>query len=115
MGALKRRGSPTDPNRAAVNGVIPIGDGKFTDKHPTLVEFLTRVVWEDGSPREKGSVFVFIEDGMVKACLNDKDSLQVAFVSSVTFAGLWEALEKGLRDDTLDWRVSSQGKSKRSK
>lgn len=115
MSSLRRRTAPGRPEAAAVDGILPLGDEAFTKKYPTLAEFLTRVLWEPGQPREKGSVFVFIEDGMVKACVNDKDSLQVAFVSSVTFAGLWDAIEKGLAKDSLDWRLSTQGRGKRGK
>jgi len=115
MSGLQRRAAPGRPEAAAVDGMLPIHDEQWVKKFPTLAEFISRVLWEPGQPREKGSVFLFFEDGVFKACLNDKDSSQVAFTSSLTFAGLWEALEKGLAKNTLDWRLSTQGKAKRGK
>lgn len=115
MSGLQRRTPPGRPEAAAVDGVLPVLDEAFVRDYPTLAEFLTRVLWEPGVPREKGSVFVFYEDGVFKACLNDKDSLQVAFTSSTTFTGLWKALEKGLKANSLDWRLSTQGKASKRK
>lgn len=112
---LKRRFAPGRPEAAAVDGLLPLGDETFVKKYPLLSEFLTRVVWEPGQPREKGSLFLFAEDGCFKACLNDKDSLQVAFLTSTTFTALLDAVEKGLAKDTLDWRLSTQGKTKRGR
>lgn len=115
MSGLKRRQAPSSPEAAAVDGVIPMGDEKFLKGYPLLAEFLTRVLWEPGQPREKGSFFVFYEHGVFKACVNDKDTNMVAFVSSVTFTGLWDTIEKGLGKDSLDWRLSTQGKAAKRK
>lgn len=115
MCALQRRPPAGDPAARAVDGQLPCADPKFLKDYPVLAEFLMRVLWEPGQPREKGSVFTFFEDGMFKACLNDKDTGQVAFLSSSSFAGLWEAVEKGLAKNALDWRLSTQAKNRRSK
>lgn len=105
MSGLQRRLPPSAPEAAAVDGVIPIGDAAFLKKFPTLAEFLTRVQWEPGVPREKGTFFIFYEHGVFKACINDKDTGMMAFVSSVTFTGLLDAIEAGLAKDNHDWRL----------
>lgn len=115
MSGLKRRAAPGNMAAVAVDGVIPFPDAKFADKRPLLAEFFTRVFWGPGEPREKGSLFLFVEDGMFKCCVNDKDSSQVAFVTGTTLDGLLDAVEKGLAQDRLDWRLSSQGKARRGK
>lgn len=94
-------------------------DEAFAKKYPYLAEFLQREWWsEDKSlpvnqrARDKGSIILFCEEGMFKACLSDKDAGAVAFISKKVFTGLLEAIEKGLREDTLDWRLSQQGKQR---
>lgn len=111
--ALQRRPAPGGPDATVAGGVIPIGDEAFSKKYPTLLEFLTRVGWDDGQPREKGSFFVFCEDGMFKACLNDKDAGMVAFITCMSFNALLDRVEKGLAANSLDWRLSTQAKAKR--
>lgn len=50
---------------------------------------------------------VFCEDGKFKAAITDKDSGMVAFLSSDSFQGLLEALDRGLGNGSLDWRQSN--------
>lgn len=55
-----------------------------------------------------GSVIVVIEDGLWKAIVNDRQEGQVAFYSAPTWQELWNGVEKGLGDGTLDWRGARQ-------
>jgi len=82
---------------------------------PALAEFLSLSRWEDGEARETGSVTVFVDAGMWKACLSDKDGKRVAFLSARTPEGLFEALEEGLQADRLDWRAQREQGGSRSK
>lgn len=77
-----------------------------------LWEFMTACKYEDGSARGLPSLTIFVDDQCLKACLNDRDQSQVAFVASDTLEGLWEALASGLEENTLDWRSSQQKKRK---
>jgi len=65
---------------------------------------LTLTVWEDGKERETSSVTVFHGDGLLKACIQDKDAGLIAFVTGESLEGLLDALEKGLASGKLDWR-----------
>jgi hypothetical protein len=85
----------------------------FAKKYPLLLEFLSRELWEPGVPRVRGSLFLFLEDGVFKACLNDKDVEEVAFVTKGTFAALLDAVERGLSSSSLDWRLSTAGKARK--
>jgi len=96
---------------------VPPVDEAFTKAHPALWEFLTLTRWEDGSPRETGTLFIFVEDGGLKVAVNDREGGLVAFLTSKTFKGLLEAVEKGIREDRLDWRrsrVQAKGRGKRT-
>jgi len=79
-------------------------DPDFLSAFPALGEFMSDTRWEDGSPRETGTLLFFVEGGDVKACLMDRASSRRVFVTATTFRGLLELLEMGLRDDRLDWR-----------
>lgn len=78
----------------------------FPEQLGALGEFLTLTEWEDGSKRATGSVTIFCEDGVLKACLSDKTDRCVAFVSGGSWCLLLNALEEGIREGTLDWRRS---------
>jgi hypothetical protein len=113
MCALQRRTGPGNFAAAVVDGCLPLADPDAVKKFPTLVEFLTRVQWAPDQPRQKGSIFLFIEDGMWKCCCNDNDAELVAFVTKTALAELLPAVEKGLAGNTLDWRPSSRGKARK--
>jgi len=85
--------------------------GSWGKTYPTLCEFLSTQVWEDGSSRECGSVILFWdrEGGLWKVCLNCKDTNRVAFVSGESPDDLLKALERALAGDKLDWRPARGG------
>lgn len=64
-----------------------------------------------GQQRVTGTLLLFVDDGALKAMLNDRDSGYIAFLSSHTAKTLLEAVEEGLRDGGLDWR-ESKGKKR---
>jgi hypothetical protein len=91
---------------AASDGGEPqAGGGSWVKPFPALVEFLTLPKWEDGAVRATGTILVFIEDGIWKGCLRDRDQSLVAFVAAPTPEGILAAADKGLRGNDLDWRA----------
>lgn len=90
-------------------------DAAFQKKFPALWSFLVQTQWEDGTSRETGTVLIFVEDGVLKACASNRDSGHVAFVASQTVADLWGKLEKGIDGDSLDWRLSRAAKGSKGK
>lgn len=84
--------------------VVALADDAFAQAYPTLSSFLTETEWEDGSTREAASVTLFIDDGLFKLALNDRDGERTAYVAKSMFKACWEALEKGLVGGSLDWR-----------
>lgn len=68
-------------------------------------EFLTARAYEDGQARETGTLLVFYEDGLVKMCVIDRDNGRTAFLSSPEgIKAAFQKLEKGIREEKLDWR-----------
>ncbi len=85
----------------------------FFKELPALWEFLAVSKWDDGEERTTGTALFFVEDGVVKLCLNDRDSDRVAFVTGSSAEEVLEAASAGLEGDALDWRASRRAKSNR--
>jgi len=94
------------------NGQTPTPPG-LNERAPTLAHFLCDASWPDGEERQRSTIVVFVEDGMFKACLSDKDSGTSLWASCRSFDDLLEALEARLTDDRPDWRKARQ-KGKRT-
>jgi hypothetical protein len=79
-------------------------DDTFERRCPALYEMLTCRIFE-GKARETGTVLIFCEDGLWKACISDRDNDRVLFRACGTLDGLWEALEGALESPAPDWRA----------
>ena len=77
---------------------------------PALQEFLCVAVWPDGSSRTTGTITVFVDEGKLKACLNDRAQGLVAFRSAESVLGLFDQLEGLLRGTSGDWRRHRENK-----
>lgn len=75
--------------------------------YPNLCEFLFDGVWEDGSARVPGTLLLFVQDGVLKGCCNDKALGRVLFVSGANLTVLLDACDDLVASDVADWRVSS--------
>jgi len=88
-------------------------DAAFKTKHPALFEYLTLRQYPDGSNRQTASLSVFHEDGLWKACLNERDTGLVLFVAEERHSDLLDALELLLQEDRPPWRPSkSKGQNR---
>lgn len=72
---------------------------------PLLVEHLTCCRWEDGEVRETSTVTIVVDDGVLKACLNDRSERRSLWVTSTTVEGLIGALENVLGEGNVGWRA----------
>lgn len=102
MSVLRKRNPVGDRGGSA----RPSWTEQSLKRWPGLFEFLTAVEYSPGDSRTPGSVTLFAEDGQegCKACLNDKDQEQSAYVTGAGPLEALDALEKGLQKDSLDWR-----------
>lgn len=82
----------------------PSTAGSWAQRFPELWGFLWDLEFDDGSKRSPGSLVLFRDALRLKACLSDKDADLVCFVTADSPDALLEALERGLAEDTLDWR-----------
>lgn len=91
-----------------------VKDKHVMDGYPHLVQFLSDDRWDDGGTRTPGSLTLFIEEGIWKACLNDRDAQASLYVSGDTTSACMKSLESRLAGTTVpDWRVWKK-KGKRS-
>lgn len=94
-------------------GVSGPPHGGLEAAYPALWEYLTLREWGPNEPRDTASLLIFNDEGILKACVNDRDALRVAFVAAGSLTLLLSSLEAGLVADTLDWRLDRKGKGKR--
>lgn len=99
----KEKGHATSKKVQAVS--IETSDPAFFKKYPALAEFLSLEAWDEQTARERGTLTLFWEEGCFKLAVNDRDSEQTTFLSKGTFLGVLESLEKGFKEDSLDWRA----------
>lgn len=97
--------------------VIDLGAGpgnEFASTYPSLWAFLSASAYDDGESRQTGTMLLFVEQGKVKACLNDRECSDVSFVTGGDVLTLLQRVEEGLRLGDLDWRAV-RGRSRDSK
>ena len=88
-------------------GPDPIDD-KMKKNYPTLWEYLSCSSWPDGEERKRSSLVMFCQDGMVKACLSDKNFNVQLWAASASFLGALEAMEGRLTEDKPEWRAEKK-------
>lgn len=71
-----------------------------------LIEHLRDSAWEDGTHRERSTLTVFVEDGKVKVCLNDRNSNSSLFRAADTLLEALQSLNEALAPTGhADWRA----------
>jgi len=101
-----------EPAPSAAEGSPVLGD-KTMAQYPLLLSYLMDERYEDGSPREKSALSVFVEDGRLKVALNDKDCRRSLYVASDGLQGGLKAMESLLGTGKAEWRA--WGKQARKK
>jgi hypothetical protein len=102
--------------RKVIGGpAVRISDVKFAGAYPTLYDYLTQVQWPDNTPRQTGSVLIFVDGGMVKGMLRDREMGVCCWVASDTLSNLFAVLEAAVRDPKTDWRVDRQLEGQQAK
>jgi hypothetical protein len=85
-----------------------LNDSDFTAMLPNLCEYLITTQYEDGTTRQTSTLLIFVDEGVLKLCLNDREVGRTCFVTAETFEAALKALDSGLKDDTVDWRTKRQ-------
>lgn len=76
----------------------------FSATWPDLHDWCTCTVDDRGVKRSPSSFTVFVDDGLWKIVLNDKDTGRSLWVSSKSLWGAFDLLEGHLVAGTGDWR-----------
>ena len=79
---------------------------------PAIVEFCCALEGPDGKKRETSTITLFWDQGMWKACVNDRDRSVSGFFSDRRLAGLLDRLELALEEGSIDWRVKKPFRKK---
>lgn len=96
------------PTAGANGGGGPGGnwhDADLAKRLPGLLGWMGEVTDEAGHARQTGTLLLFAEAGMLKACLKDRQEGLMCFITASTLAGILEIADEGLRTGGLDWRV----------
>lgn len=101
MGLIKSR--PQWEASAAAGAWSP--SSGILSKCPGITEYLSKSLYEDGKPRQTSTLTVFIEGGMVKVALNDRDVERSSYMSGEGLEDALRSLEKHLVEEKVDWRA----------
>lgn len=100
--------------RQAAEAAAPTGfaatDSRMSAITPTLVEWLTRTVWDDGAKRRTGTLMLLAEDGVWKVWMHDRDAAESAWVSGGSLEELLLAVEENLATGGGTWRKDAKGR-----
>lgn len=74
--------------------------------YATLGDYLSDTEFDDGSSRRTSTLLVFVEDGVIKVCLNDRENGRSAWASGKTLRSALQSLNDSVRDDVAEWKGS---------
>jgi hypothetical protein len=92
---------------AGGDGVAPGSlpdDVEWAGQYPALWEYMTAGQFPDGKARQTSTVLLLIEDGVWKACLNDRALARSAWASGDTLERVLVRLEAMLATGAAEWR-----------
>lgn len=81
-----------------------VSDPNFEKKFPKVWEYMTRLHFDDGEPRQLSKVSLFVENGKFKAALNDPEERASLYVAADTVDAVLKALEATLASENPEWR-----------
>lgn len=95
------------------SGGPPAASCKLSERLSSLWEWLSDPSWEDGESRQTGTLMLMVEDGLVKVWVHDRETGTSAWVSSESLQGALELVNKGLREESLEWRMDKRKEVKK--
>lgn len=97
-------------------GTVPgVLTGVLVDS-PAVTEYLAVGAYPDGTARERAVISIFIEEGRVKCCLNDRDTGRTLWRSAGGIEACIGLIDDAIAEGTADWRRaagSGRGPGKR--
>lgn len=89
--------------------------GILSELTPTLLEYLRDEQYADGTPRERATLTVFVEGGLCKVCLNDRQEGATAWASAGSLEDVLSLLEDRLAKGSAEWRRSQPYAKRKAK
>jgi len=83
---------------------VSMPDKSFEKRFPNVSMYLADPLWDDGTPRERSSLAISVDDGQVRIALNDKDGRQSAYTNAGSVEDALKLLEAGLVKGLVSWR-----------
>jgi len=96
---VRMNGSPLDK---------PWGIDDWKVEHPSLTDMLQCARWDDQTARQTSTLLLFVEDGVLKCCLNDRHYQRSAFFTASTLADLIVKVELAITTGTVEWKARGQ-------
>lgn len=96
------------PGELTARNDAPFSDRNFAKDYPTLHEMLTATQYGDNQPRVTSTLLIFVENGILRFCLNDRDNSRSAFFTAETFSDGLEAIDSALLSNKVDWRMKNR-------
>lgn len=92
---------------------LDVTDKVFKENYPALFEYLVITEWKPGVARITATLKLFVDEGQWKACLVDRESDRLTFVSGDSVEGVMLALDEQLRTGGCDWRPDKFAKKRK--
>lgn len=73
---------------------------------PGLLDYLTANTFPDGTVRELSNLLVFVEDGVIKVCLNDRANGCSLWRSGTDILDVLASVDAAIQKGTADWRAA---------
>lgn len=89
------------PDESSPNGGL--SDPAFERDFPAIWEFMTLTV-DEGARRETSTLLLFVQDGRMTICLNDRQRGRSVFQSAPTLREAMVCLDEALTSGSAEWR-----------
>ena len=103
---------PTD-SQSGASLRATLAEDKVLSKYPALLSYLADTTYDDGAARETSAFSLFLDDGVWKGALNDKDLRRSLYVTGLTFTEVLIALDKQCQAPNADWRAWNKSTKKK--
>lgn len=87
----------------------------FLKDHTELAAFLADTSFDGGDSRTTGTLLLFCDDGVPKACLSDRDGGLVCFVAGSSMKELLRRANTAVTAPDADWRAKKDSGSTRKR
>lgn len=91
-------------SQAPKKGAWTCGDASFASNYPTLAQFLCDPWWDDGKPREVGTLSIKFGPIDVSIVVSDPEGRCSSFCTSGSLPDAFLAFEEALAAGAVSWR-----------